>query len=466
MTSDEQEIERLIAVFGKDTEEEEMGWSDEEPFDEQTKALRQLFLIGEPVVPFLNKALDNENKDIACWSANTLKAIEAQQAFEPFLRIAQNRNEEYWLRATVISGLELFKIEQTTDVLLNILAAELTNPTYPSYFPGPDDDLAKLVAQRTNWVLGNTIRVLGGLGNKRAVEPLMNVLTSSFDKFARQSAALALGHLQDTRAFDVLIKALDDENDTLRKYSMYALAELKDARAFDKLVLLLKDKDYSIRDAAISAIGELRHERSFFVLYDLLKEQNTQQEPVGRQIVHALGKLGDKRAFEGLANIVRHGHRYTALFAALALGEIGDVRAFDVLLEVLKKTPPNFYASIALGKLKDPRAFDILVRLLEMPESLGVHATTGLGALGNKRAIPHLLKALDADYSSTRYFAAEALGDLEAVDALPKLAELALNDHQSIAEIQGGPNRVSDAAVEAIKKIRRTLPRFSPAPNP
>jgi uncharacterized protein YdcH (DUF465 family) len=68
-----------------------------------------------------------------------------------------------------------------------------------------------------------------------------------------------------------------------------------------------------------------------------------------------------------------------------------------------------------------------------------------------------LLKALDNNYGSKRYFAVEALGDLEAVEALPKLAELALNDHESIAEIQGGPDKVSDAAVEAIKKIRRKL---------
>jgi HEAT repeat protein len=453
MTQDEQEIERLIAVFGKNTENEKMGGSDDEPFSEQQKAFTQLFLIGEPVVPFLIKALDNENKDIAQWSAETLITLEDERAFEPFLRIAQDKRSEYWLRYKAISGLELFKTKQTVDVLLSILASELANPTTPKL----DNDFIDAVMPSTNWILGNTISVLGRLGNKKAVEPLMNILTSNSDRYARETAALALGHLQDTRTFDVLIKALDEENKTLRRYSMYALGELKDARAFDKFVLLLKDHDYNIRDAAINAIASLRHERSFFVLYDLLKEQNTQDEPNGREVVLALGKLGDKRAFEVLANIVRHGHRYTALFAALALGKIGDTRAFDALLESLKKTPPNFYAATALGELKDPRSFEILVKLLEAPASVGVHATTGLGKLGDKRAISYLLKALNADYASTRYFAAEALGDLEAVEALPKLAELALNDHKSIAEIQGGPDKVSDAAIEAIKKIRRSL---------
>jgi HEAT repeat protein len=452
MTYDEQEIEQLITVFGKDTTNEEMGWGDDEPFTEQQKAFTKLFLIGEPAVPFLIKALDVENEDIARWSATTLTAIEIEdeRAFEPFLKIAQDRNKKYWLRYDAILGLELFKTEQTTDVLLTILAAELANPTLSNQ----NTDLFK---SSTSWILGNTISVLGRLANKKAVEPLINVLTSSSDSYARESAALALGNIEAATIFDTLIRDLDDQNDTLRRYSIYSLAKLKDSRTFDKLVTLLKDKDYNIRNAAMDAIAELRHERSFFILYDILKEQNTQHEPNGREVILALGKLGDKRAFEGLANIVRHGHRYTALFAALALGNIGDMRAFDVLLEALNKTPPNFYAASALGELKHPRSSEILTQLLDAPDSVGVHSATGLAKLGDKRAIPFLLKALDNNYGSKRYFAVEALGDLEAVEALPKLAELALNDHESIAEIQGGPDKVSDAAVEAIKKIRRKL---------
>ena len=55
----------------------------------------------------------------------------------------------------------------------------------------------------------NAAKALGKLGDRQAVEPLINRLVSSDDFYVRESAAQALEMLEDVRAIPALIKRLD-----------------------------------------------------------------------------------------------------------------------------------------------------------------------------------------------------------------------------------------------------------------
>ena len=69
---------------------------------------------------------------------------------------------------------------------------------------------------------------LGKIGDKRAVEPLIGVLGDE-DEYVRSSAAEALGVIGDVRAVEPLIKALGDENSGVRQHAARALVKITEA---------------------------------------------------------------------------------------------------------------------------------------------------------------------------------------------------------------------------------------------
>ncbi|HEY8430994.1 MAG TPA: sulfatase-like hydrolase/transferase [Sandaracinaceae bacterium] len=93
------------------------------------------------------------------------------------------------------------------------------------------------------------IRLLGALGDRRAVEPLLDLLD---DVRMRRRAVLALGHIGDLRAFDAIVEQLlGAQHITVRESSARALALLGDPRAIEPLITV------AIRDEVPSAAESL-----------------------------------------------------------------------------------------------------------------------------------------------------------------------------------------------------------------
>ncbi len=155
--------------------------------------------------------------------------------------------------------------------------------------------------------------------------------------------------------------------------------------------------------------------------------------------------------------------------AALIFAALGDNRGFDVIENILndRSSRPEgqgdgypwtlqgqiaadrYDAAHLFGDLKNPRAVPVLIPLLQDDE-VNYIVPWSLGAIGDKRAIPALIEALDDKAPSIRVLAIYALEMLDAVQALPRLREL-LNDHQR--SNFGDLVTVADAAHEAIIKL-------------
>jgi HEAT repeat protein len=110
----------------------------------------------------------------------------------------------------------------------------------------------------------------------------------------------------------------------------------------------------------------------------------------------------------------------------------------------------RYYAAHLLGVLKDPRGVALLVPLLDDPETQSV-VPTSLGQIGDKRAIPPLIAALDNDDPSHRVVVIYALEALDAKEAIPRLLTLVNDDRTSRF---GALVTVSEAAKAAIARLR------------
>ena len=146
-------------------------------------------------------------------------------------------------------------------------------------------------------VRGGAAEALREIGDKRAVEPLINVLKADKNSHVRWGAAVALGEIGDKRAVEPLINALKADKDS-RRGAANALGELKDTRAVEPLINVLKaDKDFHVRGSAANALGEIGDPRAIEPLIHALKDDNGE---VRDKVANALGEIGDSRAIEPL----------------------------------------------------------------------------------------------------------------------------------------------------------------------
>lgn len=120
---------------------------------------------------------------------------------------------------------------------------------------------------------------------------------------------------------------------------------------------------------------------------------------------------------------------------AKKLGATKDPRAFDPLIKALKDEdkPVRWAAIESLGDLGDKRAVPYLVKFLPKEERAayrwGLRLTiNALGAIGDSQAVPYLLPYLKHEDPYVRRVTTFALGKIGSVEALPQVIELLKDD--------------------------------------
>ncbi len=295
-------------------------------------------------------------------------------------------------------------------------------------------------------------KALGGLGDTRAVEPLIEALKDeSYYEVNRHAiipmkaihfrvtrfAAEALGKIGDRRAVKPLIKVLKDDSWSVRMSTMLALGDIGDPAAIDPLLQAAKNqhgarfiyddravlslvkigkpgvpalivalKRSDVAGFAVRALGRIKDPRAVIPLTEHL------DTGLGRYAAQALGAIGDLRAVEPLIKALGNSHARDA--AAWALGDLGDKRAVPPLLKLFnedKVFSPGIM--LALGKLKAEPAVESLIAALKR-EEWQIHnpAASALGYLGDKRAVGPLIDSLKRKEFTSRISAAVALGKI------------------------------------------------------
>jgi HEAT repeat protein len=154
------------------------------------------------VVALLIKTLEDGNKNVQLAAAWALQQINNNTAVEPLISILNNKS------------LSLRKY--SPESLISNL--------------GVYSDIRRFAA-----------RALGNIGDVKAVEPLMNIVNTDTSTLVRTAAAEALGTLKDVRAYNTLIKALQETNTQVSASAASALGLLGDVRAINPLVAVLKN---------------------------------------------------------------------------------------------------------------------------------------------------------------------------------------------------------------------------------
>ena len=103
----------------------------------------------------------------------------------------------------------------------------------------------------------SAVEALGDLGNREAVPRLLELLhKEEAYRWNRRLAVSALGNLRDPRAVPPLLELLKDEDEFLRKITLFALKKIGDQKAFLPMVAMLRDPEPWVRRTAQRLLAE------------------------------------------------------------------------------------------------------------------------------------------------------------------------------------------------------------------
>lgn len=170
-----------------------------------------------------------------------------------------------------------------------------------------------------------------------------------------------------------------------------------------------------------------------------------------------LSRLGNNEvALPSLLKCLRDNDPILRSEAARALGTLGDAKAVPPLIHAIQADASDevrFYSIYALGLIGDANAVVPLIAALT--DLKGVSRVRGMAAetlsrFCDDRVVATLTSFLSDSLVEVRYWAAYALGELGANQALPELLRLANTDDAVTPDGES----VKEEAVDAIQKIR------------
>ncbi len=171
-----------------------------------------------------------------------------------------------------------------------------------------DDKAADLLIAalgRKDGVARSAARELGKMRHERAIAPLVALLGDPEVNQAAAEALLAFG----PSAVGSLMEVLKTGNGDARAAAAFAMGELRDKRAVEPLVEVMQTDDvYAVRSAAATALGQIKDARAVWVLVATLQmrdettpERQAALEQLRSATQLALRKIGDPLAAKSAA---------------------------------------------------------------------------------------------------------------------------------------------------------------------
>lgn len=331
---------------------------------------------------------------------------------------------------TIIAALGTLGDKRAVEPLIDVLRV-VVQPEY--------------VEQSRSFV-SNLIEVLAAFRDQRAIEPLISCLHPS-RLYVRREAVEALVRLGATQAVEPLIACLQDEGTLYRSEVARALGNLGATQAVGPLVICLRDAFPTTRRAAAGALGNLGAEQAFEPLLACLHDADG---TVRGAAAEALVKLEPRRAIEPLLACLHDADDAVRSYAMEELGKQKATQAIVPLIALVREHRGHEYKVVPV--LTEIGAIEPLLVYLHDADSHVRYAAAEALVKQGAPVIEPLITCLQDQHIQTRITAAEALGKLGATEAIEPL----------IACLQDQEILVSVTALEALGQLRRTTEVVEP----
>ena len=267
-------------------------------------------LQGPQSVEPLITALDDSDREVQGIAANALAELKDRRAVAPLVA-ATLRGEGMGIPiSSTASALLTFRDPQTIDPML----AALESPEHRS---------------------ATVAEYLGEMHEARAVEPMVRIINANRGKFGFpvDSYLKALGKMGPT-AVPPLMALLNDPDQSTRWSAWEGLAETNDSRALEVMIKAVSDEDSIIDSAAQRYLSASKDPRALAALVEALRHPNPHESPSGFSDASALSEAGAP-AVDPLSALLHDADGTIRVNAARALEPINDPRVRALLLAAL-----------------------------------------------------------------------------------------------------------------------------------
>lgn len=303
-----------------------------------------------------------------------------------------------------------------------------------------------------------SLDIFGEIGDRNA-SPLILKSTEAGDENVRIAAIEALGKLREPRAIDALIGFLRPENSLLCFSAIKALEQMGDSRAVEPIIRLLGKN--GLDRPALGALGRLGDLAALNPILNSLQNGNSKirkaalqalvdlQEQAGIQnevkIISRVREVYNKNIALFLLDLIKdEAEEQRVLRAGIrVLGWMAEVMSIQFLIPFLK-SPLKEETSLAMIRLKRSAVDPLISALTKTDPLIREGAAFCLGEIGDRKAVPSLLKLIRDPVGHVRQSLAGALGKLGDFIATGGLIQL-LDDPY--------PN-VQESAIQALKAFK------------
>lgn len=242
-----------------------------------------------------------------------------------------------------------------------------------------------------------------------AWEPVAQNLRSP-DARVRREAAYLLGGLGDPRSVELLVEALRDSAEDVRRNAAYALGALapacpEAAPVVAALVAGLSDPSAAVVEAARGALVRFGPQ-AVEILAEVALSGSADRAVAS---LNALREIGSPRAEEVMIRLLRHPDRQVRVAAVAGLITTGTSEAVEPLLDALRDEDLRWFASLALERVggSNPALF-LTARPNDPTMSLRTQILIRLGP----PVVPMLLECLSSSSVGRRAAALWMLGEI------------------------------------------------------
>ena len=284
----------------------------------ETRATNALVKIGKPAVPKLTEVLENMAENISLPPTNFVGD-----------KIGDRYEKELAKRAALQVS--------AAFILGSIKDPRAIEPLLEAMKREADAEAVEEEKANAKSVRLGAAAALDTMGTA-AVEPLIKILASpAQNENARTNAAAILGTIGDKRAVVPLINALKDEKKSIRAGAAESLGILKDRRATLPLIETLEDPDVVVRANAAASLGTIADKEATQSLIDVIMDK-TEREKIRTAAITALGIKNNEAAQETLVKVLIDEYEKdgTRKSAAAALRKIEKPWASEALIALLR----------------------------------------------------------------------------------------------------------------------------------
>lgn len=225
------------------------------------------------------------------------------------------------------------------------------------------------------------------------------------------------------RTFELLIKALDDEN--ICEFAQEKLIEME-IESIDIVIRSLNCKNIDLRRRLVDVLvgmGEFSVDHLIETVDD--NELDDNDYLIKKGCVKALGKIGDQRAVDPLINTLDDFDSFVRQTSAKALGLLADKRALEPLINSLKNDTHSgvkVASASALGKLGDQRAIEPLREsLYDDNPTLVIRSLKSLIEIDEEIGMSYLFKNMDNPNKNIAEFSKGYIVSVKGEEYLEKI---------------------------------------------